>query len=70
MHIIADFKIQRKAELYEKLDAAVAAARADEYSDKRHGLLVTRHDFGHFSVAFSPNVPLGLILEDDQARRI
>lgn len=67
--VIADFKVKQKAELHEKLDAAVAAAQTDALVDGRHGVLVTRHDFDRFSVALSPDVPFGLILEDDQVRR-
>ena len=66
MLVIADFKVEHKTELYEKLDAAVAAAQSHALADGRHGVLVTRHDFGHFSVALSPDVPFGLIYEDDQ----
>jgi hypothetical protein len=67
--IIADFKVDHKAELYEKLDAAVAAAHTDALTDGKQGVLMTRHDFGHFSVTLSPNVPFGIIQEDDQALR-
>jgi hypothetical protein len=69
MHVISDFRVKDKAELYEKLDAAVAAALGDALTGGMHGVLVTRHDFCHFSVALSPNVPFGLIREDDQASR-
>ncbi len=69
MHIIADIKVQDKAELYERLDAAGAAAHADALIRKGMGVLVTRHEFDRFSVALSPNVPFGITQEDDQAHR-
>lgn len=69
MHIIADFKVERKADLYARLDHAVAAAQTYALAETNRGVLVTRHDFDHFSVALSTNVPFGLIREDDQARR-
>lgn len=68
MHVISDFRVKDKTELYEKLDAAVAAAHGYVRADKRHGVLVTRHDFDHFSVALSPNIPFGLIGEEDRSR--
>lgn len=67
--IIADLKVERKAELYDRLDDAVAAAHTVARADGTHGILVTRHDFGHFSVTLTPDVPFGLVQEDDQARR-
>jgi hypothetical protein len=69
MHVISDFRVKDKAELYQKLDAAVTAAQTHALVDGAAGVLVTRHDFSHFSVTLSPNVPFGLIHEDDQARR-
>lgn len=68
-HVIAEFKVEQKVELYEKLDAAVAVAQTNALADGRLGVLVTRHDFGHFSVALSSNVPFGLVHEDDQVCR-
>jgi hypothetical protein len=69
MQIIADFRVEKKAELYEKINAAVATAFIAGFVDRTHGVLVTRHDFDHFSVALSPYVPYGLIHEQDQAHR-
>jgi hypothetical protein len=69
MQVIADIKVQDKGELYEKLDAAVAAAHTNALTNRRSGVLVTRHDFDHFSVSLSPNVPFGITQENDQARR-
>jgi hypothetical protein len=69
VHSIFSFRVKDKAELYEMLEVAVAAAQDDAFASRKHGILVTRHDFGHFSVALSTNVPFGLIREDDQAKR-
>jgi hypothetical protein len=41
----------------------------DELDDRSHRILVTRHDFNHFSVALSSDVPFELIHEHDQVRR-
>lgn len=67
--VIAHFKIEQKAEMYEKLDAAVGAAQRDAFADGARGVLVTRHDFDHFSIALSTEVPFGLVYEDDQVLR-
>lgn len=48
---------------------AVVAARTDASANGTHGILVTRHDFGHFSVSLSADVPYGLIHEHDLALR-
>ena len=69
MHVVAEFRVGYKAEVDEKLEAAVVAALSDSSVDGTRGVLVTRHDFGHFSVALSPDVPFGLIHEHDHARR-
>lgn len=67
--IISDFRVKDRAELEEKLDAAVAAAHGNAMADGTCGVLVTRHDFARFSVALSPDVPFGIVQENDQARR-
>ncbi|MFF1880671.1 hypothetical protein ACFVVC_04285 [Pseudarthrobacter sp. NPDC058196] len=67
---MAEIRVEYKAEVDEKLDAAVAAARSHASTDRTRGVLVTRHDFDHFSVALSPDVPFGLIYELDRARSI
>lgn len=69
MHLIADIRIQHKAELYEKLNAAVAAAHGDALGNRRHGVLVTRHDYVHFSVFLTSEVPYGLTREHDERWR-
>lgn len=70
MHIIAEFRVENTSERDEKLGAAVASAQRELCPDRtRGGLLVTRHDFGHFSVALSADVPLGSIVEKDFASR-
>lgn len=67
--VIADFYVETRTEMDEKLNAAVRAAQINAGYDRRCGLLVMRHDFGHFSVAFSPDVPFGSIIENDSVRR-
>lgn len=69
MYKIADIKVQDKATLNERLNAAVAAAHADPRTRAGMGVLVTRHKFGRFSVALSPSVPFGVTQELDQACR-
>jgi hypothetical protein len=69
MYVIADFIANNKTERDEKLDMAVASARIDASTDGTRGILVTRHDFSHFSVSLSPNVPFGLTHEHDCAGR-
>lgn len=70
MFVVADFFVEYKAEMDEKLHAAVSAACSDASADRTRGVLITRHDFCHFSVALSPEVPFGLIHEQDLARRV
>jgi hypothetical protein len=57
MYVIADFRAEYKAEIDERLDAAVATARSHAFADRTGGVLVTRHDFGHFSVALQQTSP-------------
>ncbi|MEY9776290.1 hypothetical protein [Arthrobacter sp. MW3 TE3886] len=66
--IIADFRVEGRTEMEEKLSAAVGAARQQAAGCKR-GVLVTRHEFDHFSVSLTPQVPFGLIREHDHASR-
>jgi hypothetical protein len=69
MQIVAEFRVKDRADVDGNLDAAVVAALSDSSVEGTCGVLVTRHDFGHFSVALSPDVPAGLIQEHDFARR-
>jgi hypothetical protein len=46
-----------------QLDDAVAAAKAHALDGKRHGILVTRHGAGTFTVDLSETVPFGLTRE-------
>lgn len=69
MYIVADFKVQEKATLNERLSAEVAAAHADPRTKTGMGVLLTRHEFDRFSVALSADVPFGITQEDDQACR-
>lgn len=66
---VAEFRVETKTEMNQRLDAAIAAAHQTAFATGSHGVLVTRHDFSHFSVALSPEVPFGLTLERDKARR-
>lgn len=69
MQVIADFFVHSTADMEEKLNAAVKAAQTGNHAQPRCGLLVMRHDFHHFSVALSPKVPFGSIIENDFAAR-
>ncbi|MFJ5695127.1 hypothetical protein ACIP9X_14935 [Arthrobacter sp. NPDC093125] len=66
--IVADFRVEGRTEMEEKLNAAVGAAR-QQASECKRGVLVTRHDFHHFSVSLTPQVPFGFIRENDRACR-
>ena len=68
IYLIADIKVQEKATLNERLNAAVAAAHADPRTKTGMGV-VTRHKFDRFSVVLSPSVPFGITQEDDHACR-
>lgn len=46
-----------------QLEAAVTAAKAHAFAEKRHGILVTRHGVDKFTVALSDAVPFGLTRE-------
>jgi hypothetical protein len=48
-----------------QLDEAVAPARSMAMHEKRHGILVTRHDYHTFTVALSEAVPFGLTHEHE-----
>lgn len=49
-------------DLHEKLNAAVESARKNAIK-QRHGILVTQHGFGSFSVTVSRDVPFGQTVE-------
>lgn len=66
MKSIDDFQVRSKAEMYDKLEAAVVEARTRALADGTHGILVTRHDFDRFSISLSLDVPFGLISEHDK----
>ena len=68
MHVIAEFHVKDKAEMNQRLEAAVVTALKEPLRET-HGVLVTRHNFDQFSVALTPDVPFGLILERDVAPR-
>lgn len=52
-----------RASMELQLDEAVAAARSIALYEKRHGILVTRHDYHSFTIALSEAVPFGLTRE-------
>lgn len=67
-NIIADFHVEGATEIDEKLNAAVGAAKQLAVRSTR-GVLVTRHDFDHYSVSLSHDVPYGFTFEQDHLRR-
>lgn len=52
-----------RANLERRLDEAEAAAKAQAMQEGRQGILVTRHDYGSFTVTLSDAVPFGLTHE-------
>jgi hypothetical protein len=62
--IIADV-VASKDQLDNQLNMAAGIAMECAAQDKRHGVLVTRHDFSRFTAALSSTVPFGLIQEHD-----
>lgn len=70
MHdIIADLRISTKADIDRHLTHAVATAIEKAEAKGSQGILITRHDFSHFTVALTPTVPFRLIKERDLAGR-
>ncbi|MDR6417703.1 hypothetical protein [Pseudarthrobacter sulfonivorans] len=68
--VIADFRVEGTNELEEKLESAVGTARDQALMGcHNRGVLVTRHDFDHYSVSLSPQIPFGLTREQDNASR-
>jgi hypothetical protein len=63
--LITEFRTTCRTDMENRLKAAVEAAHGDQLTDRTGGVLVTRHDFGHFSVAISPEIPYGLVYEKD-----
>jgi hypothetical protein len=58
-----EVKVDSAAHLHERLDAAVETACQKAIQHGKHGILVTQHGYGNFTVALSPEVPYGLTLE-------
>lgn len=52
-----------RASMEQQLDEAVAIAQTRAMQEGGEGILVTRHDFGSFTVALSDAVPFGLTRE-------
>lgn len=59
--------VQRRAEVEDQLNTAVALARARKQPLERMGVLVTRHSPSVFTVALSEDVPNGITLERDMS---
>lgn len=56
--------------LQSQLQSAADKVRLAAMTDKRHGILVTRHRQNTFTVAVSPDVPYGMAYERDNHPRI
>ncbi len=57
-----DVRVDSAREIEERLNAAVRDLQPLAAS-ARHGILVTRHNPGHFTVSLSQDVPFGLTRE-------
>lgn len=66
-HIVSEIIVTDAGHLDTELNKAVKAAVEFAAQEKRHGILVTRHEFSRFTVALTPDVPFGLIHEHDVA---
>ncbi|AMB39039.1 hypothetical protein IG195_06295 [Arthrobacter sp. TES] len=69
MQILTEIRVNQPTEIDEKLEAAVRAAHEDARTKGKHGVLVIRRSFEHYSVLLSPDVPFGQTYERDQAMR-
>jgi hypothetical protein len=70
MHsLFADLQVTSTADLDHRLTRAVDGAIQQAEINGRHGVLVTRHDFSHFTVAISPSVPFRCVKECDLVGR-
>lgn len=65
-HLILELTVREGSSIDEELTAAELLARNRACGDRRHGILVTRHNFSRFTVAVSPDVPFG----ETQERRL
>lgn len=61
--LVIDVNVDSPANLHDRLNAAVDAAREEAIKHGRHGILVTQHGYSSFTVAVSPEVPFGLTAE-------
>lgn len=66
--LIADFVVATVYERDFELDRALKTAQFRASMDRKHGVVVTRHDFCRFSVVLTTDVPYGTIQERDQAQ--
>ncbi|MCG2624725.1 hypothetical protein LVY72_22825 [Arthrobacter sp. I2-34] len=51
--------------LQEQLDTAHQTVKSLAISDRRYGVLITRHRYDAYTVALSPQVPYGMTFERD-----
>jgi len=58
--------LANRSSLEDRLDEAVAAARAVAVQNGRQGILVTRHSYRSFTVALSDDVPFGQSRENQE----
>lgn len=59
---VIEVNVTNVDDLHEKINDAVAQTRGLA-TGLGHGIMVTQHDFGSFSVAVSPDVPPGQTME-------
>jgi hypothetical protein len=61
--LIAEITAKDATRLQHELNSAVTTAQVKAMEQREHGILVTRHDYGSFTVEISPEVPYGLTRE-------
>ncbi|SKB72983.1 hypothetical protein SAMN05660916_02355 [Arthrobacter sp. 31Cvi3.1E] len=69
MGILVDLRSLGATDVQERINAAVETARRAATENRDGGILITRHDFDHYSVAVSADVPYGWIHENDLVTR-
>jgi hypothetical protein len=65
--VIAEFRVESAQEATIRVSEAVALAEMEAYAEQTRGVLITRHDFGVFSISLSSMVPFGITMEQDVA---
>jgi hypothetical protein len=63
--IVIDIIVANTAQRDAELNRAVQIAAECASQEKRRGIVVTRHNFSRFTVKLTPEVPFGLIQEND-----